>query len=414
MMNKYLIFRAQITGMGGGQMYVRNKAIYAERKGYKAYIISSASGEIIIYDLKKYANMILEPLKISPQSYTRKQREMYIEKILHLIEYSTSDRLVIESNDVIMSLWGELIAKKTSGKHLAFILNEEYSKENKHYIKYFEFKHARKELAGITDHSLEKLFEGYKQLAENEKYHLSAMCTNVVDDCENPIIDKISKEKIVIGSIGRLNKKYVPSLCDELCEFVNNHHEIEFQIIFIGDSPNDKDIRLVESKLENCKNVEFLITGYMFPIPKSLFPMINVFISSAGSARVSYRQQRPTISIDAETYKAIGIVGYNTENKLYSTENDQPCDIHIALEKVLYEKVVPKYEENAAPTLDTLEEHDKFLSLSSNDADYFDVNTIPLSKYEVILKICVLLFGADFTSKVIFPRARRLLKRKNG
>lgn len=47
-MKKYIILFNSIAGMGGGQMYVRNKLIFMREKGWDAYIVSWFGDKILI------------------------------------------------------------------------------------------------------------------------------------------------------------------------------------------------------------------------------------------------------------------------------------------------------------------------------------------------------------------------------
>lgn len=417
-MKKYIIFRAYLTGMGGAQMYVRNKAIYEEKQGYEVYVCSANKGKIVIEDLKKYHNCIIEELKLSPCTYSKKERKSIIEKIIKLIRYEEKDEVIIESNDVILSLWGELLAQRIQGKNFAFILNEEYSDYEKHFWSFFAFKHNRKELAGINENSLCRLFEGNKLVKENERYYLSAVCANVVDDCEHPIVEEINHKHINIGSIGRLNKEYVPTLCSELVRFAQKHPDQKIDVLFIGDSSEKDMTQEIARIFRTCENLSFLVTGYMYPIPRKLFPKINVFVSAAGSTRPSYNEKRPTISIDVSTHLSIGIIGYNTMNTLYAREDDEPTDISDALEVVLFGKgITYKYTEDLKVDVSSLSDHDRFIDNSEKSKEYFEIGSIEMSWQEYILRVLNAILGSRLVCEAIFPFLRskkNTLKRSKG
>ena len=177
-------------------MYVRNKVDFETQKGYSVYVFSCVKKKVVIYDLKKYSDFVFCELKLSPGSYTKKQRKRIVDKILNKINYQLDDVVFVESNDIVMSLWGEIIAQITKGKHLVYLLNENFSKNEKYYKQFFSFKLKRREIAGIHKTSLLKLFGGDNHILEEQLYWLPAMCMNVVDHCDNPVLKELDDDSI--------------------------------------------------------------------------------------------------------------------------------------------------------------------------------------------------------------------------
>ena len=410
-MQKYVILRANITGMGGAQMYTRNKAVYKQHCGFEVYVISSRVGNIIIEDLKKYQSGIFNELQLSPNCFPMKKLEITLKKLLGYINYSENDEVFIESNDVVMSLWGELIASKTDAKHVSFILNEHFGNFERCFTEYFRFKNERGELAGIR----ESILSDYFGDEENAKYKkLIAVMSNNVDDCYSPVLDEIDKERINIASIGRLDKAYVPTLINELVILAQKYPDQGFDITFIGDSQESKIKKVIHKKLSNVNNIRYRITGFVYPVPKKLFPMINVFVSAAGSAWMSYYEKRPTVSIDVDTYKAIGVLGYSTNNTLKALNDDNPIPVSEAIESVLFgEAKKCIYKEQSSTSMDDrLKEHDDYWDTGSEINSYYNFSSVKKLKIEKILNTLMTLFGIRFTVNVLFSIIQKIRKRK--
>lgn len=395
--------------MGGAQMYVRNKVDFETQKGYSVYVFSCVKKKVVIYDLKKYSDFVFCELKLSPGSYTKKQRKRIVDKILNKINYQLDDVVFVESNDIVMSLWGEIIAQITKGKHLVYLLNENFSKNEKYYKQFFSFKLKRREIAGIHKTSLLKLFGGDNHILEEQLYWLPAMCMNVVDHCDNPVLKELDDDSIKICSIGRLNKPYVIEMCKELRQFALLYKSKNIQVILLGDSPNIIDKIKIKNIL-NLSNIKILITGYIFPIPKKLFPKIDVFASCSGSAIVSYGEKRPTILIDPQKAKVVGIPGYDIKHILDATETIGLYPLSAALQKVLDDKVKIEYED--LKPLESVEHflqiHDNFVANSTIKKQYFDVLRQKNSKQEDIFKFFNVIFGKTITSCFLYPIFKKI------
>ena len=143
-MNIYILMTMGIVGMGGGQMYVRNKLLYMESKGWKVYAYGGLPGEPIIHELKGEAARTSLVLTSAPFVYSKHFVNDYVEKIISDCHIQEGDNVVVESGTAHMSYWGELIAERCNGKHICFLLDERNdSLVQKEYIPYFYFKYKR-------------------------------------------------------------------------------------------------------------------------------------------------------------------------------------------------------------------------------------------------------------------------------
>ena len=246
-MSKLYIILGYKAGMSGGQIYVSNKANYLKNLGWKVSVIDNINTQpVFIKDLKMYENNIISELSFRPIRFSKKKRKRIILQILSLSGYNDDfEEVIIESNTITFSLWGELLAREINAKHVSILIDAFYTDEMRcGTMKYLDFKHKRRELAGINKNSLSELFEGYKTIKEDEKYYLSCACVNSVDK-DTKYSKKIEKNKYdyVIGTVGRLNKPFVPGMVDAVVDFAKRHNDAKILFLVVGgQTSNDATI----------------------------------------------------------------------------------------------------------------------------------------------------------------------------
>lgn len=377
-MKMYLFMTNGITGMGGGQMYVNNKAQFMRNKGWETCVISSLPGEVMIPGLKSYENWIDETL-ISPFAYRKKQREQKLEQIIKSLELHKYEEIFIESGIAHMTYWAELLAGKIGARHLAYPLDERNDLlVPEEYLPFFAFKYNRRELAGITDSSIPMLFRNRIDLEAGKKCQLGAVCQNVVEDCDHSVLHEIRPESMVLCCIGRLEKPFVKTAVRAFLQIVKDHSDQQFDVVMIGGTTGNSIITSIENEFANLKNVKLIMAGHVFPIPRALFDKVAVVISSAGSAGVAYREGVPTISIDGKDAMAIGVMGYTTQKALYRC--DEPLqDAAELAEKILfgnYLRGLPFTPNPRQPDLSALETHISFMNNMDKSKEYFPIDTL--------------------------------------
>ena len=253
------------------------------------------------------------------------------------------------------------------------------------YLSFFYFKLKRRELAGINTKAIDLLFRRYRGYIADESAMLPAVCQNVVEDYDSKLMCNYSHERVNICVIGRLEKPFILPAAKAIEKITMTHLEDKFTVWFIGASDNgNTEIELV-SLFANHENVELIITGYLFPIPRKLLKGMDYCISSAGSAGVAYREGIVTISIDAHDSQAIGILGYTTQNTLYRKEEPRQ-NIEKLLNKVMYENELNKYEfvpSDYKPDINSLEKHIAFLEESEKSKEYFNINELHSVKDDI-------------------------------
>lgn len=406
----YIMLACSIGNIGGGQMYCRNKCVFLKEKGVEVCVFYSRPNDsILINELKQFSNNLIEELTFPPYYFTTKKQRSIINNIINRSNLTQSllndgQNVIIESNTINGSLWGEKIASELKCKNFIFLLQEEFGHLPLGTLSYFDYKHKRRELAGIGSNSLALLFNGYKEIKENEKYSLIAMCTNVVEDVENDLIDRIEKKDINIGCITRLEKNYVPGLIEEVINFADKYREKRIQLVLFGGADNIELEEKIKNRFKGIENLNLEITGYLFPIPRKIFQLIDVFVSVSGSAIISVEEGVPTIALDVIDGNPIGILGYNTNNSLYRDSEDQTSIVYL-LEKCLFDNKIDWKKVNLGDLqfIDFREEfinHMKFIAESTNAKDYYNFKKYRLEFRERIKKIIFLTLGNNGYNKI--------------
>lgn len=373
----YVLIQFGIVGMGGGQMYIRNKKEYMQSEGWDVVVFSGVKGKIYINDLKNCKKTIIPAISSSALVYGSK----YISKIISLMsEYSTGyAEVVIESGSLHSVFWGELLANKLRAKHIIFMLDERpdaYIPQS--YLPYYEFKLKRRELAGITYDTLPLIFKDHRTLSAEENIRLSAASTNVVEDYESKVINKIPDKGINVGVFGRLDKEYIMAATEAIFKVASRHPDKFFNAIYIGGANSKKRLKAIKNKLKR-RNVNVIFLGYLFPIPKKLFSKLSLCLSSSGSALVAYREGCFTITIDARDLKAIGVLNYTTSNTLYR-DNEEAKEIDDVIENVLFGTIThSQIIERLSIDVNRdslLAEHIQFMNSTEKEIAYFPLDTI--------------------------------------
>lgn len=397
-MKNYIFLTYSISNIGGSQIYIRNKYIYLEREGWDVYIYSYQNGTILINELSKFKKNIINELEYPINYYSKKMQAKVVDRIINNINRNC-DITIIESNSIGLATWGEFIAKRIKCKNFVYLVSETF-KLDSFTFKFLEFKHQRKELAGIQENSLLNMFGTYKRIKRDESYHLKAYCTNVVEDVEAEMPDFLNKADFTIGSIGRLEKPFLFPILNEVKNFILDYPQLTFNILLIGGAPDDS---LHEKKIMNLflgvTNVRLHITGYLYPIPEILLKFTDVFISSAGSAMISYRYGIPTISIDAIYHKPIGILGYSTQNNIYQNKDvNQNYSLNELLDQILFQNVIPKTNNYSINQQDFIP-HIDFLKNSAMELEYYSIELLGHPK-SLFKKFVLSYLGYDFYSSL--------------
>lgn len=379
-MKKYIFLTFAVAGIGGTQIFVRNKLLFLRRQGYRVTVITTEPGryeDICVEELRPHFGFITPELIKNPYLYGRKSREDILTRLEHHIDPQPGDEITIESNFIAVTPWGELLARKLHARHCIFLIQEDYRLPFPKWLRFFAFKYRRGELAANTPHALSKLFEGFFDIPAGKNGALTAYCSNVVEACDSRFTPMIDGADFYIGSIGRLNKPFVLPMIGDVVEYADRHPDKRFLLVLFGGSPESSDVDAVTEKCAASPNLRLVVTGPIFPVPKHLIEKMDVFISSAGAAATSADVGRPTIVIDANDFEPIGVLHHTTEEMVHRDPALPHPSTEELLDEILFEKKYPpqasRLQDEPAVMERCFQEHMTYFSRADAELKYYPV-----------------------------------------
>lgn len=401
-MKYYLFLTTSILNIGGGHIYTLNKIKYLKSVGYDTDLFHAdmQTGEIVIKNLIPYKKNGDWHLQYPCYFFGEIKQKEIIEIICNKIPKGY-DEIIVESQTMNCATWGELIAKELGGKHFVYLLAEQPRIPNKGVYKFLKFKLGRKELVGIQPDSIPTLFKNWTAEKVSNTNFLIAHCSNVVQDISyNKDLNEFKNTDFVISSIGRIDKLFLIESLYQIVNYVNKHKNKTFSILLIGGTSVKSIQKRIEMMFKNVPNVKLHITGLIYPIPQELIMLADVFISSSGSALLSYSLGKPTISIDGNDNKPIGVVGYTTDNTLFRSM-EPIIELEELLTKILFEK---KYIKSIVPVDKVYMadysylDHINYVQQSDQARLYYNFSEVNLSLKELTISLMLRLLGRTFFS----------------
>jgi len=400
-MKKYIIINYGIIGIGGGQLYTKNKARFMEDKGYEVYVLYCHNYlDISIEYLKKFENGHFPELELNLACLSQRRIDKSIDKMLKHINYNDGDEVTIESNALDLSSWGEVLAERVKGKHIIFSVSEK-NRIDESNLKYTEFKYMRSELATINERTFSNLYEKSNIVPNSGVKKLTAFLGDPVEEYDAPEIDNLNLKDKNICIIGRMFKPYVIYSCKKLSDYVIKYPEIQFSLTLLG-MKDEEVILQVVNLMADCNNTTVNFVDSLSPIPKKVFSMFDLIIGGAGCASLPYRQGSLTLCMDVHTDKALGLMGYDLTKALDG--NPCPKEFEDYMDDALFTKDY-KNRKFIAPDYPTKEEcfseHDDFLSKTDATKEYFDFSKCTVSKKEKIKTILYSIFGVKRANSIL-------------
>lgn len=401
----YIILTRNIINIGGAEIYTRNKYVFLKDK-YNVSIISTNKGTIHINELKQFSNSIVEELEVDPFFYSSKQRYKILGKIKKVLPLDKEyEDIIIESQTVQLSLWGELLAKLINARCFCLLTEDRFPRLTSSSCDFFKFKLFRNELAGIAAESLPMLFKNNYEIPSDKCNKLSFICTNSIEDIPSPFVIDRNGFDVVLGTITRLEKICVPFILDEILLFAKNNPNKRILFVFFGGSQNKRLEKQILAKMSIYKNLKFLLTGIIFPVPLSEVQKIDLFINVAGAANATRKKAIPTLVVELETGKPLGFLGVNTNASQYKTESNSYMDNSISniLEHIYIKRTYSlediKAKLNIINSNIDFSSHESFIdsSIKLNPKDYYDFSKYVVScKWKIIISILYEIFGIRF------------------
>ena len=404
-MNHYIILTAEIYIMGGMQSYVASKTEYLKRKGWNVSVFypgAFRTDATFYKELNQYKRGGIWHLKFLPDCFKKSVVESVVKKIITDIGYNKGDFVVVESQNDVYSLWGELIANKTQGRNMCFICNELFREPGKYYEQYIDFfwkKYLRKELYLITKNSFELLFE--KEDENSDKYVFSAANNLAAVDITYKELDRIDSSKINICYFGRIDKGYVGNICREVIQYVKKRKEYGFRLILVG---NGKDSNVEEALKNYPNNLEVLRFNGFNPIPKRLFEVCDVFVAASGCAIIAFSEQQKVIIPDSETGHALGIYGYTIDSTIFGQNETSYSE---CIDDIVFNHrydINPVYDKKLPNSDKVFDKHIEYIKNADKEKKYlysYGANKVTVGKKTSMQLVLLNLLGNRLYDKVV-------------
>lgn len=396
----YLIITPTIKLVGGAQIYSLNKLRYYRKEGWDTILLhANLRGAIVIDEMNKYKDCYVDEFKFISCLFSEKKVNTLINKIVKTYQLTDYSTIIIESHNIETSTWGELIAERVGAKHFVFLLSEFPIIKPRTLYEFLLMKYNRGELAGIAKKSISTLFKGYMDVCDSDNHCLSAICSNSFGKVDSSKMPSFDKYDFLLASVGRMDKPYLLDAMDEILVFAKKYRNKNIALLFIGDG--DSTVKKnIYKKLLNSNNVQYKITGPIYPIPINLIKAPHLFFGVAGSCIVSQKLGKLTVSFDVNDHQSIGFYGITTMSTTYRKENEPSLRFSQLLEQALIEKKYKesRCEENTIPIIDVdFTNHKIFLNKSSKRSEYYDILKTHLTIKEYLKKILILLFGVNIS-----------------
>lgn len=343
-MKYYLFLTNEVGNVGGGQLYIAHKSSFLQECGYKPLVCFFLDTEIKIDAFREYAGNFIREMQMPYGSCTSRIRTQAAEKILEILKRNgikKGDEVIFESYNNLTSLWGEwfsvyLQRRGYKGRHLFYNIVEHPRFVTGAQKELTLVKFGKGQLKCVKPTLLQKALPevdcGDTELTPGE-----SSSRNVVD-VECPGMNYERRGNFTILSLSRLDKPYIPYAMAAVAEFCRKHPDEEFDLIVVGDTSDKSVMRNAVKDIEKCRNIRLINLGYLFPIPKEVMRVSDVMLGVAGSVRLCYSEGVPSISIDSNDFKAIGIFGEDTETIIARKEDEKPQEITGLLEKIYSER----------------------------------------------------------------------------
>ena len=370
-----------IAGVGGAELYILGKLRWLKEHDWDVYVLSGGGYTDKAYKIKEldaYRNQSILVLNRMPYECTKHIIKKVIQQMLENVNSNKHyEETIIESHTASTALWGELLAKRLEAKHIVHLINESFNDVGyMDKFDFFQFKRDRKEVFGGL-HAFQSLFGKKYKITQHDVISFGGLQENPVQDIEDSRLDLIQESDYTICYIGRVLKPYVPNVIKGVAEFAKSHTEFKIQFVIVGD-PTQR-INLIRSELLSIPNLQVILMGDMFPLPRKLFTTLDVVIAGSGSAKCAAYENVPAIVADPDSCLSNGVLGYDIIKSVGTDSDTKQTTFDEALESVLIREDYKKLP-NRLPPQKTVEEccENNFIAInqSSQTYEYYDSEII--------------------------------------
>ncbi len=390
------IFICDIAGyISGAPIYQRNKAKYLSRIGWNVVFLPLKHGTVYIKDADSYARGSFPFLRCRPCDMRRSDVEGCLDLMVNAVG-EAGLRVIVESCTDWTAYWAEMLAERLKGRHFIFLLDE--SNDNiKDNDSFFWWKYRRGEMAGIAPEVIKTIFPILEEMPENDVTSFTAYCSNSIQDYTCNEMSNWNYHSFNIGSIGRLDKVFVPQICGAVKSLAQSHLDTQFGFYLFGGAVDSSKETIVKL-FSDVSNVHLYISGFLWPLPHDVLRKMDVFVGAAGSARVPTLIGVPSICMDVQGHGCIGFYDdlvRSNKSTVLASEDNKPLELF--LNDVMSGSRITE-EDRFDPEKEWIEfckeyqrQLDYVLGLT-NDLEYWDCYS-SISGKSVIVRFLLKVFG---------------------
>lgn len=325
-MNYYIIFTPNISGIGGAELYIKNKCMYLKENNWEPLIITSNDDNIKIEELLSIKALSIKELNSPVYYYNIKYKNKILKKITDWINAIRVDdsRIVIESHNLYPCTWAETISEIYTTINIVYFLAEEnVFKLSPTYYEFILHKINQRQFVTVCSKSSEIMFgfkdsEKFKVPYVNVPFSLKEFQKNKSNDL-NRIVNEINNENnsIVILTVSRLEKPYIKTLINEVYKVANKTKQ-KICLIVVGDSSQEGLLcKYIDEYEINNSDIMIKFTGYIYPLFEELFIKSDIFVGMGTAIINAASVGCPAICVDPRTNMASGIFGLDLDNFAY-------------------------------------------------------------------------------------------------
>lgn len=381
---RYIFLTNDIGNVGGGQLYLAMKTRHLKSLGWEVRIYHFDSGKPMIDDLKPYADCHVAGLCHRFATLPRRAVQRTLRIMAEGIE---GGRTVVESYSTETALWGEALARELSKRgeaaHFCYILTENPAMPMPEEEEFLMYKWRQGLLRGIAPGTLHAILPDVPD-GSGDLFAVS-VSGETVADVDHPRLHEEEAEgaaaDMTLLSVGRLEKPYVRPMLRDIAKFagyMDRRHE-RVRLIMVGDSHKPGLMRDLEMEMSEVFGLTVEWWGFVWPLPRGLFRMADVFIGSSGAVEDAAMQGVPAISIDARDCLPIGIYGETTMSEPFRRDDEPPLDLCEMLRELRLQRDLRREARRGMEPEQfepDYEPHDR-IACEAAQSDYYPVEKIP-------------------------------------
>lgn len=320
-MSTYIFITSKVGGIGGAQIYLNNKIEYLHSKGWFPIVIYTNNDDLDRLIVNREGAFLFVPsLRYHPSSYSKRGQKAIISKVLTQLDKIANIRkegVVVESHFINQALWGDLISFSLKSRHLIYLLSDKSLLINQSDLRYLKYKLLNNSLAIINERLFPKIFPKYEGNIDPKSVVLKAgLIYSAIKNVPHKEIDRINREEINIGCIARLDKPFVGRVLDEVIEFTRYFSAKKILFLLIGSASDSRLETEIKKKASQVENLRLELVPSTYPVPTRVLEIIDVFVSSSGSATACAFNGALTLAVDVKSANPIGLLGIDTHNSL--------------------------------------------------------------------------------------------------